>query len=114
MMQKICLRLLALSLVLVMLGSDALAQTRINFRRGADRATVSGSIGNNGYREYLIRGSAGQVMTIVITSGNGQVSVNGGTASGKNFSIEMTGGDHLLSVVNEGRATRYTMTVRIR
>ena len=112
-MQKICGRLLALSLVLIMLGSDALAQTRINFRRGANRATVSGGIGNNGYREYILRGRAGQVMTIIITSGNGAVSVNAGTASGKNFTIEMSGGDHLLSVVNEGRATRYTMTVKI-
>lgn len=113
-MQKIGLRLLTLCFVLAMLGASAAAQTRINFRRGADRATVSGRIGNNGYREYLIRGRAGQVMTIVITSGNGRVSVNGGTASGKNFSIEMSGGDHLLSVVNEGGATSYTMTVRIR
>jgi hypothetical protein len=114
MIQKIGLRVLTLCLVLALLGSDTLAQTRINFRRGSSQATVSGSIGNNGYREYLVRGRTGQLMTITITSGNGDVSVNAGSASGKSFSIEMSGGDHMLSVVNEGRATRYSMTVRIR
>lgn len=113
MSRKIGLRLLTLCLTLALFASDSLAQVRISFRRGADRATVSGSIGNNGYREYLVRGRAGQVMTINITSGNGAVSVNAGTASGKNFSIEMSGGDHLLSIVNEGRATQYKLTVKI-
>ena len=36
-------------------------------------------------------------------------------ASGKNFSIDMTGGDHTLSIVNTGRAaTGYVLTVSIR
>jgi hypothetical protein len=112
---KIGLRILALSLVFVLLGSDVTAQTRINFRRGASSATVSGSIGGDGYREYVLRGRAGQVISIRITSGNGSVVVNAGSASGKNFSLDMSGGDHVLSVVNtSGRATRYTLTVSIR
>jgi hypothetical protein len=92
-----------------------LAQKRIRFQRGKSSATVRGPIGGGGYTEYVIDGRAGQVMTIEITSGNGAVVVNAGTASGKSFSIDMTGGDHLLSVVNTGRrATSYTMTVSIR
>ena len=43
-------------------------------------------------------------MSIDIISGNDAVIVNAGSASGKNFSLEMTGGDHVLSIVNTGRA----------
>lgn len=114
MIGKIGLRVLSLTLVFVLLGSDVLAQSRINFRRGANSATVGSAIGNNGYREYILRGRAGQVMSIRITSGNGAVTANAGSASGRDFSLEMTGGDHLISVYNTGRATRFSMTVSIR
>jgi hypothetical protein len=108
-------QLLAVILVLVFSFSDVIAQKRIRFQRGKSSATVRGPIGPNGYTEYVIDGRAGQVMTIEITSGNGSVIVNGGSASGKSFSIDMTGGDHLLSVVNKGRrATNYALTVSIR
>ncbi len=108
-------KVVALLLVLVVSSANVLAQKRIRFSRGASSATVRGPIGPNGYTEYVIDGRAGQVMTIEITSGNGAVVVNAGTASGKSFSVEMTGGDHLLSVVNTGRrATNFTLTVSIR
>ena len=109
------LHVLVLALVVILSSADTLAQKRIRFQRGKSSATVRGPIGPNGYAEYVIDGRAGQVMTIDITSGNGAVIVNAGTASGKSFSIDMTGGDHLLSVVNTGRrATNYTLTVSIR
>jgi hypothetical protein len=109
------LKVLALLLILVGQSVDALAQKRIRFQRGASSATVRGQISGKGYTEYVIEGRAGQVMTIEITSGNRAVVVNTGHASGKSFSVEMTGGDHLLSVVNTGQgATNYTMTVSIR
>lgn len=113
--RKPLLKVLTLALVLVVSSADVLAQKRIRFQRGKSSATVRGPIGPNGYTEYVIDGRAGQVMTIEITSGNGAVIVNAGSASGKSFSIDMTGGDHLLSVVNTGRrATNYTLTVSIR
>jgi hypothetical protein len=109
------LKAVALLLVLIVSSADALAQKRIRFQRGKSSATVRGPIGANGYTEYTVNGRAGQLMTIEITSGNGAVIVNAGSASGKSFSIDMTGGDHLLSVVNTGRrATNYTLTVSIR
>ena len=115
MQRTIVLKVVALVLVLIVSSADVLAQKRIRFQRGKSSATVRGPIGPNGYTEYVIDGRAGQVMTIEITSGNGAVIVNAGTASGKSFSIDMTGGDHLLSVVNTGRrATNYTLTVSIR
>jgi hypothetical protein len=115
MQRRKALKVVALLLVLVVSNADVLAQKRIRFRRGASSATVRGPIGGGGYTEYIVNGRAGQVMTIEITSRNGAVVVNAGTASGKSFSIDMTGGDHLLSVVNTGRrATNYTLAVSIR
>ena len=115
MQRRTGLKVVALLLVLVVASTDVLAQKRIRFQRGKSSATVRGPIGPNGYTEYVIDGRAGQVMTIEITSGNGAVIVNAGSASGKSFSIDMSGGDHLLSVVNTGRrATNYTLTVSIR
>jgi hypothetical protein len=115
MVKKTGLQVLALALILFLSGADLMAQRRINFRRGHSSATVSGNIGGRGYQEYLVRGRAGQLMSIEISSGNGAVIVNAGTASGKSFSLDMTGGDHLLSIVNTGgRATSYTLTVSIR
>ena len=115
MLRKTGIQMVALTLMMVLASSNSFAQKRISFRRGASSATVRGNIGSKGYLEYVINGRAGQVMTIEITSANGAVVVNAGTATGKSFSIEMTGGDHLLSVVNTGRgATNYTMTVTIR
>lgn len=115
MLRKRTLQTLAIALILILSSADAFAQKRIRFQRGKSSATVRGPIGPNGYTEYTVNGRAGQVMTIEITSGNGAVVVNAGTASGKSFSLEMTGGDHLLSVVNTGRrATTYTLTVSIR
>ena len=109
------LKVVAFALILTLSSADVLAQKRIRFQRGRSSATVRGPIGGNGYLEYVVNGRAGQVMSIEITSGNGSVVVNAGTATGKSFTIDMTGGDHLLSVVNTGRrATNYTLTVSIR
>jgi hypothetical protein len=115
MLRKTSLQVVALALMLILSGADSLAQTRISFRRGSSSATVRGKIVSKGYSEYVVNGRAGQVMSIEITSGNGAVVVNAGTASGKSFSVDMTGGDHLLSIVNTGRnATNYSLTVSIR
>ena len=109
------LQVMAVVLMLVISTANVLAQKRISFRRGARSATVSGKIGPKGYLEYVINGRAGQLMTIEISSGNGGVVCNAGTATGKSFSIDMTGGDHLLSIVNtKNSSTTYTMTVSIR
>lgn len=115
MVKKKSLKLVALFLMMILSSTDLLAQKRISFQRGASSAKVRGRIGSKGYLEYVINGRAGQVMSIDITSGNNAVIVNAGSASGKNFSLDMTGGDHVLSIVNTGRTpTSYTLTVSIR
>lgn len=116
MVKKTIPQIIALALVLILSSTGSLAQSkRISFRKGTSSATVHGKIGAKGYLEYMVNGQAGQLMSIEITSGNGAVIVNAGTASGKSFSLDMTGGDHMLSVVNTGRsATNYTLTVSIK
>ena len=115
MVKKTIPQIIGLALILILSSSDSLAQKRISFRKGTSSATVRGKIGAKGYLEYLVNGQAGQVMSIEITSGNGAVIINAGSASGKSFSLDMSGGDHMLSVVNTGRsATNYTLTVSIR
>ena len=115
MFRKTGMQIVALTLMLVFSGADLMAQKRITFKRGTSSATVRARIAGNGYEEYMVNGRAGQVMSIEITSGNGAVIVNAGTASGKSFSVDMSGGDHMLSIVNQGsKATNYTLTVSIR
>ena len=107
-------QIVAVTLMLVLSGVDLMAQKRISFKRGTSAATVRARIAGKGYEEYMVKGRAGQVMSIEITSGNGAVIVNAGTASGKSFSVDMSGGDHMLSIVNQGsKATNYTLTVSI-
>lgn len=116
-MSKRVLLLGAIVFTLLMVAEATMAQKpkRITFKRGASSATVSGKIAGDGYLEYLINGRAGQLMSIDITSGNGKVIVNAGTASGKNFSLDMSGGDHLLSIVNTRKtATTYRLRVSIK
>ena len=96
--------------------TDTIAQTRIRFARGRSSATVSGNIGGKNGRDYILGVSAGQTMTVRITSGNGAVTANAGTASGRDFTFTLeSGGDVDITVWNNGnRASRYSMTVIIR
>jgi len=115
MLRKVGLQALTVCLVLFFSSSELTAQKRISFRHGTSSATVRAKIGAGGYTEYVVNGRAGQVMSIEITSGNGKVVVNAGTASGRSFSLDMTGGDHLLSIVNTGQSpTSYTLKVSIK
>ncbi|MDX6383313.1 MAG: hypothetical protein QOK48_886 [Blastocatellia bacterium] len=115
MLRKTGRQAVALALVMFFSSAPLMAQKRISFRRGSSSATVRGRIGSRGYTEYVVNGRAGQLLSIEIKSGNGAVVVNAGTASGKSFSLDMTGGDHMLSIVNTAAgATSFTLTVSIK
>jgi hypothetical protein len=115
MFRKTGLQVVGLALVLILSGSPLMGQKRISFRRGSSSATVRGKIGSRGYLEYVVNGRPGQLLSIEIKSGNGAVIVNAGTASGKSFSVDMSGGDHMLSIVNTApSATNFTLTVSIK
>jgi hypothetical protein len=96
--------------------SETIGQTRIRFARGRSSATVSGNVGGKNGRDYILGVSAGQTMTVRITSDNGAVTANAGSASGKDFTFTLEyGGDVDITVYNSGnRASRYSMTVIVR
>lgn len=119
-MKKTINTILALFLAVLMTTADLAAQTRINFRRGASSATVSGTIGVNrgvagaNYRRYVLRANAGQTISATVSSRNGRVlfAENDDTS----YQIETDRrGDYTLVVYNGGAsATSFTITVSIR
>lgn len=97
--------------------TETMAQTtRIRFARGRSSATVSGTVGGKNARNYILGVSAGQTMTVRITSTNGAVTANAGAASGKDFTFTLEyGGDVEITVYNSGnQSSRYSMTVIVR
>lgn len=123
-MKKIIgIKLLTIALILTVLATDSLAQTRIKFARGRSAATLSGSISSGGVREFVINVRSGQTMTIQVTSGNNKIDLevtgrNGHLGWGDNGFAEVEindNGDHYIALKNSGRAaTRYSMTVTVR
>ncbi len=92
------------------------AQSRINFKRGQSSAQVAARIQPNGSRQYVVRASAGQTLTLQITSATGGVTVSTRAHSpGTEFSYQLEqGGDVNLFVENSGGSTSYRLTVTIR
>ncbi|MDQ6787962.1 MAG: hypothetical protein M3033_14245 [Acidobacteriota bacterium] len=116
MLKNIWLKVFLSLLIIAAMFSDSAAQTRIRFGRGRTSATVSGNIGVENGRDYILRVAAGQTMSVKIHSANGAVTANAGTASGKDFTFSLDNdGDVEITVSNSGRhATRYTMTITVR
>lgn len=116
MFKKFAVKLTMLSLVLTFCVSELTAQTRINFKRGRSSATVSGNIGASGERRYVLRGKAGQNITVNLNSSTGLVTAATRAASpNTSFDYQLErDGDIYIDVFNEGRATKFTMTVAIR
>lgn len=115
MLKKIGLYLSVVSLILVLATSDVLAQSRINFRRGSNSASVSGTIPANGVRSYVLRARRGQSLTATLSSGNGRVDFTQGSLHDSQFSrVLERNGDVYIDIDNHGnRSTRFTLTVSI-
>lgn len=62
MLRRNGLQVVALALVLILSGTDLIAQKRIRFRRGASSATVSARIAGKGYSEYVVNGRAARTV----------------------------------------------------
>lgn len=60
--------------------ASAFAETpraaRVQFRRGATDATVTGSVAGRGEARYLVRAAAGQTLRVSLTSRNGSLNFN--------------------------------------
>ncbi len=115
MLKKIGLKFLMLALIGVMSSSDLLAQTRIRFARGRTSATVSGTLAAGATRGYVLRASAGQVLTGTLSSGNGRCDFTQGALHDTQYSETVDrNGDVYISIDNHGRrATNFTLTISI-
>ncbi|MBS1797487.1 MAG: hypothetical protein JSS81_26930 [Acidobacteria bacterium] len=115
MFKKIGVKLMILLMVGVMSVTDLSAQTRIRFARGANSATVRGTLAAGSTRGYVLRASAGQVLTGALSSGNGKCDFTQGAYHDTQYSqtIERNG-DVYISIDNHGsRATTFTLTISI-
>ena len=106
----------AVLMIVGMVDSSAFAQTRIRFARGRSSATVNGNLSWRGERSYVLRASAGQTMTVRVSSENASVRVDlGGNDVGQGTSVELRStDDYIITVHNDGSATRFTLYVAIR
>jgi hypothetical protein len=115
MLKKFCLKISVLAMIFTMAAMDLTAQTRIRFRRGSSSATVTGTLAPGATRGYVLRASAGQLLTATLSSTNGKVDFTQGNLHDTQYSQTVEdNGDVYISVDNHGnRATKFTLTISI-
>lgn len=119
------LTLVTLTIVLAMAVFAVQNATRIRFAKGKSSATMSGTVGNSGMKDYILRGNKGQelsatvistcesVQIIVIDNGTGNViSENPSTE----YADELPGtDDYIIRVQNSDSAScKFTLKVGIK
>jgi hypothetical protein len=110
-MKKLNTRIATLTLILLVSGSDLLAQTRIRFARGTTSASVSGTLYGGDTRTYVLGARYGQYLSANVSSRNGCVTFNNGETSA---GYTTRSGYNYLYVGNGcGRQTSFTLTVSI-
>ena len=124
MMKKLIItKILAVALLLASFTTDSFALSRIRFARGRSSATVSGTLRAGAATKFVLRASEYQRMTVVLNSGNDNISFNVADVHGLfdtyydgYASIETdANGDHWITLKNRGRSsTNFTMTVTVR
>ena len=114
--KAIAIKAFAVLMIIGMTDSVAFSQTRIQFARGRTSTTVSGTVSGDGSRDYILGARRGQTMTVRVTSNTGDVHVDiGGNDVGTGTTITLRStDDYIITVHNEGRATRYSLYVSIR
>ena len=115
-MKKITTQILMLTIILSLTVSELFAQTRIKFAKGQTSKTISRIIpeSSDDFLEWIfvVGGRAGQTMTVTVRSRTGKVHFTG---EGKAIVRRMTDTtDYFIALFNDGRATRFWMTVTIR
>ena len=124
-MKHIGIKLALIALILTALTTDSPAQspTRVKFAKGRSAATLTGSLAPDAVREYVLGVSAGQTMTVQVTSGNNKIDLeitgrSGHLEWGDNgyAQVEINeNGDHYVTVKNSGgKMTKFSMTVTVR
>jgi hypothetical protein len=115
MLKKIGIKILVLTMISVMLTTDSLAQTRIQFARGRSSKTITGTLAAGATRGYVLGARRGQTLTATLSCGNGKCDFTQGDLHDTQYSEYVDrNGDMYISIDNHGnRATNFTMTVSI-
>jgi len=119
MFKKFALQILTAAVILALTNVVSFAQTRVKFRSGSDSAVVSGSLGKNVSRVFIVGGRAGQKFSVTVKAGNKMTFVypegeeTGEWGSGFNQTLEADG-DFRFVLENQGNATTYEMTVTLK
>jgi len=119
MLKKFGLQILIVVVILALTNADLFAQTRLKFRRGSNSVVVSGSLGKNAKRVFIVSGKAGQALSISVKAANKKIFVYpegeeiGEWGSGFGQDLEANG-DFRFVLDNQGKATTFTMTVTVK
>lgn len=114
MIKKLSASILLLAVFSLASVSDLAAQTRINFKRGRNSATVSGTLRPNGSRTYVLRASEGQSVVATLSSKNGKVDFLDRSVHDTQFTHSVdANGDVVIRIDNHGGTTAYQLTISI-
>lgn len=113
--RSLIIKIFAVLMIVGMTDSAVFSQTRLRFARGRTAATVSGNLSNGASKSYILGASEGQRMTVKVTGGNGVWVDIGGNDVGKGTSITLRStDDYIITVHNDGNASKFSLTVSIR
>lgn len=111
-MKNVTAKTLILALIMAASLTELPAQTtRIRFGRGRTSASVSGTIGGNVFRQYVLSARRGQSLTGNVSSRNNCVLFTQGSTS---VGFTTDSGNNYISLNNTcGGRVSYTLTVSI-
>src|SRR5438094_933501 len=113
MLKRNLIRIFAVTMIIFMAYSVSFGDIRIRFARGRTSATMSGSLRGGGVVCYVAGARDGQTLSATVSSRNGRVDFLDMNSTSYSEFMKFTG-DHRLCISNNGRTTRYTLTVSIR
>jgi hypothetical protein len=115
-MNRIGMKLTAVVFALMLAFSSVTAQarTRVSFKRGRNSTTVTGKLGTNGARTYVLRASQGQTLTATLSSTNGKVDFTQANVHDTQYTMTVDNtGDVEVMIDNHGGPTNYSLTISI-
>lgn len=116
---------ITVTIILAMAVFAVQTATRIRFAKGKSSATMTGTVGDSGMKDYIIRGNKGQELSATVTSSCESVQIividNGtGQVISENPSTEYTDelpgtDDYIIRVQNSDSATcKFSLKVGIK
>lgn len=123
MIKRLSIKILTITMILLWTNADLLAQTRVNFKRGQKSAVVAGMLAANNKRLYIVRGQAGQTLSVEVNSDKLAINLRRGKAettedigdnvAGMTADLQENG-DYVFELSNQSKqAIKFRMVVSI-